>query len=108
MSKQKGGDGSVTLLRPDGTQYSGSKSTSRTNRGGRSVERDEQERRMRVWEGHTVLNLLRAGEDAGWVVAMIVIGFTSRFIHIRQGARLQSMSGLSFSSRDRQRDHLRS
>ena len=31
---------------------------------------------MRVWEGHTVLNLLRAGEDAGWVVAMIVIGFT--------------------------------
>jgi len=32
---------------------------------------------MRVWEGPTVLNLLRAGEDAGWVVAMIVIGFTT-------------------------------
>jgi len=31
---------------------------------------------MRVWEGHTVLNLLRAGEDAGRVVAMIV-GFTT-------------------------------
>ena len=32
---------------------------------------------MRVWEGHAVLNLLRAGEDVGWVVAMIVIGFTT-------------------------------
>ena len=32
---------------------------------------------MRVWEGHTVLNLLRVGEDAGWVVAVIVIGFTT-------------------------------
>jgi hypothetical protein len=54
---------------------------------------------MRVWEGHTVLNLLRAGAggDAAWVVAMIA-----------KGARLQSMCGLSFSSRDRQRDHLRS
>ena len=32
---------------------------------------------MRVWEGQTVLNLLRAGEDAGWVVAMIVIVSTT-------------------------------
>jgi hypothetical protein len=32
---------------------------------------------MRVWEGDTVLNLLSAGEDARWVVAMIVIGFTT-------------------------------
>ena len=57
-----------------------SKSTARTNRGS-SVERDEQERRMRVWEGHTVLNLLRADEDGGWVVAMIVIGFTTFVVY---------------------------
>ena len=28
---------------------------------------------MRIWEGYTVLNLLGAGKDAGWVIAMIVI-----------------------------------
>ena len=32
---------------------------------------------MRVWEGYTVLNLLGAGKDAGWVVAMIVICVTT-------------------------------
>jgi len=32
---------------------------------------------MRVWEGHTVPNVLRAGEDAVWVLAVIVIGFTT-------------------------------
>jgi hypothetical protein len=46
-------------------------------------------RRMRVWEGHTVLNLLRAGEDAGWVVAMIVIGlptFAASSIFVKGGS----------------------
>src|SRR5262249_3345609 len=42
---------------------------------------------------YTVLNVLRAGEDAAWVVAMIVIGFTtfaasSIFV---KGARLQGV-----------------
>jgi hypothetical protein len=47
---------------------------------------------MRGWEGHTVLNLLRSGEDAGSVVAMIVIGFTTFVVSsIFKGARLQSM-----------------
>ena len=32
---------------------------------------------MRAWEGYTVLNLLAAGKDAGWVVAMIVICVTT-------------------------------
>ena len=62
-------------------------------------KRDEQERRMRVCEGHTVLNLLRAGEDAAWVVAMIVIGFTTFVVSsiFVKGARLQSMCGFQQS-----------
>ena len=32
---------------------------------------------MRVWDGYTVVNLLDAGKDAGWVVAMIVICVTT-------------------------------
>ena len=32
---------------------------------------------MKVWEGYAVPNLLGAGKDAGWVVAMIVICVTT-------------------------------
>ena len=32
---------------------------------------------LRVWESSTVLNLLGASKDAGWVVAMIVICVTT-------------------------------
>ena len=65
---------------------------------------------MRVWEGHTVLNLLRAGEDAGWVVAMIVIGFTTFVVSSTfvKGGSFAKYVWLSFSSRDQRRDHLRS
>jgi hypothetical protein len=70
----------------------------KTNRVSRCVERGEQERRIRVWGGHTVLNLLRAAEDAGWIVAIVVIVFTTFAVSsiFVKGARLQSMCG-SFS-----------
>jgi ABC-type Fe3+ transport system permease subunit len=28
---------------------------------------------MKVWEGRTISNLLEAGKDTGWVVAMVLI-----------------------------------
>ena len=61
---------------------------------------------MRVWEGHTVLNL-RAGEDAGWVVA-IVIGFTTFVVSsiFVKGGSFAKYVWLSFSSREQRRDHL--
>ena len=65
---------------------------------------------MRVWEGHTVLNLRRAGEDAGWVAAVIVIGFTTFVVSpmFVEGGSFAKYVWLSFSSRDQRRDHLRS
>jgi hypothetical protein len=32
---------------------------------------------MRLWADYTVLNLLGAGKDAGWVVAMVLICVTT-------------------------------
>ena len=57
---------------------------------------------MRVWEGHAVLNLLRAGEDVGWVVAMIVIGFITFVVSsiVVKGSSFAKYVWLSFSSRD--------
>jgi len=57
---------------------------------------------MRVWEGHAVLNLLRAGEDVGWVVAMIVIGFTTFVVSsiVVKGSLVCKVCVASFSSRD--------
>jgi len=57
---------------------------------------------MRVWEGHTVLNLLRAGEDAGWVVAMIVIVLTTFVVSpiFVKGGSFAKYVWLSFRSRD--------
>ena len=28
---------------------------------------------MKVWEGHTILKLLQAGKDTGWVAAIVLI-----------------------------------
>ena len=46
---------------------------------------------MKLWEGYTFLNLLVAGKDAGWVVAMVLIcvctfAVSSVFVrkHVRQ------------------------
>ena len=45
---------------------------------------------MRVWEGHTILNLLETGKDAGWVVAIVLISLitfalSSMFVKRRFG-----------------------
>ena len=49
-------------------------------------------------------------EDAGWVVAMIVIGFTTFVVSsiFVKGGWFAKYVRLSFSSRDQRRDHLRS
>ena len=47
---------------------------------------------MRGWEGYTVLNLLEAGKDAGWVVAIIVICITTfafSSIFVKRGSVIQ-------------------
>ena len=50
---------------------------------------------MRGWEGYTVLDLLGAGKDAGWVVAMIVICVTTfavSSIFVKRGSAIQAQT----------------
>jgi hypothetical protein len=32
---------------------------------------------MRLWEGYSILNLLAAGKDAGWVIAIVLVCLTT-------------------------------
>jgi hypothetical protein len=34
-------------------------------------------KRMRIWDGHTIISFLEAGRDAGWAIAMVVICITT-------------------------------
>src|SRR5437870_6578543 len=49
----------------------------RKNEPQEPIRHERRERALRVWESSTVLNLLGASKDAGWVVAMIVICITT-------------------------------